>query len=204
MLHRFGEGFTNLEYTSLQLTLEQWPGGGWFRDRGNGIGHLWGHLQVIKPPVLLDLSGRLMMSYPALIHIEVKLERRSGPALRVVEVARQIRGRRIVRAEVEEGGGRFSSRPSPATTRKVRDDWVVVGGRPGLAPPRPAALSGCRFHAARRTAGPAAEMPIVHRGVADGRDGCGFLGRCWWCFALQPWRLPWLVSSARPDLALGD
>lgn len=78
VLHRFGEGFTNLEGASLQLTLEQWPGGRWFRDRGNGIGHLWGHLQVIKPPVLLELSGPLMMSYPALNHIEVKLEQQSG------------------------------------------------------------------------------------------------------------------------------
>jgi hypothetical protein len=78
MLHRFGEGNTNPKGESLQMTLEQWPGGRWFRDRGNGIGHLWGHVQVIKPPVLLELSGPLFMSYPALNHIEVKLEQRSG------------------------------------------------------------------------------------------------------------------------------
>ena len=78
VLHRLGEGFTNAQGESMQLTLEQWPGGRWFRDRGNGIGHLWGHLQVIKPPVLLELSGPLIMSYPALNHIEVKLEERAG------------------------------------------------------------------------------------------------------------------------------
>ena len=61
-----------------QMTLEQWPGGRWFRDRGNGVGHLWGHLQVIKPPVLLELSGPMFMSYPALNHLEVKLEQRPG------------------------------------------------------------------------------------------------------------------------------
>ena len=77
VLHRLGEGFTKPDGESLQLQLEQWPGGRWFRDRGNGIGHLWGHLQVIKPPVLLELSGPLIMSYPALNHIEVKLEQRS-------------------------------------------------------------------------------------------------------------------------------
>ena len=60
------------------MTLEQWPGGRWFRDRGNGIGHLWGHVQVIKPPVLLELSGPLFMSYPALNHIEVKLQQQPG------------------------------------------------------------------------------------------------------------------------------
>ena len=78
VLHRLGEGFTKPQGESMQLTLEPWPGGRWFRDRGNGIGHLWGHLQVIKPPVLLELSGPLIMSYPALNHIEVKLEQRSG------------------------------------------------------------------------------------------------------------------------------
>jgi DNA-binding transcriptional ArsR family regulator len=62
----------------MQLTLEQWPGGRWFRDRGNGIGHLWGHVQVIKAPVLLELSGPMFMSYPALNHVEVKLEQRPG------------------------------------------------------------------------------------------------------------------------------
>ena len=76
VLRRLGEGFTNLKGESLQMNMEQWPGGRWYRDRGNGIGHLWGHVQVIKPPVLLELSGPLFMSYPALNHIEVKLEQR--------------------------------------------------------------------------------------------------------------------------------
>jgi hypothetical protein len=78
ILHRLGEGSLNQKGESLQLMLEQWPGGRWFRDRGNGIGHLWGHVQVIKPPVLLELSGPMFMSYPVLNHVEVKLEQRSG------------------------------------------------------------------------------------------------------------------------------
>ena len=78
VLHRFGEGNKNLQGESLQMTLEQWAGGRWFRDRGNGIGHLWGHVQVIKPPVLLELSGPMFMSYPAVNHVEVKLEQRPG------------------------------------------------------------------------------------------------------------------------------
>ncbi len=78
VLHRLGEGSNNAQGESMQLILEQWPGGRWFRDRGNGIGHLWGHVQVIKPPVLLELSGPMFMSYPALNHIEVKLEQRPG------------------------------------------------------------------------------------------------------------------------------
>lgn len=78
VLHRLGEGNTNPQGESLQMILEQWPGGRWFRDRGNGIGHLWGHVQVIKPPVLLELSGPMFMSYPAINHLEVKLEQRAS------------------------------------------------------------------------------------------------------------------------------
>src|SRR5215472_6666285 len=77
-LHRLGEGFATPKGDSLQMILEQWPGGRWFRDRGNGIGHLWGHVQVIKAPVLLELSGPMFMSYPAVNHIEVKLEQKPG------------------------------------------------------------------------------------------------------------------------------
>jgi uncharacterized protein YndB with AHSA1/START domain len=50
---------------SLNLKLEAWPGGRWFRDLGNGVGHFWGHVQVIKPPALLEISGPMMMSFPA-------------------------------------------------------------------------------------------------------------------------------------------
>jgi hypothetical protein len=62
----------------MQLILEQWPGGRWFRDRGNGIGHLWGHVQAIKAPVLLELSGPMFMSYPAINHLEIRLAEISG------------------------------------------------------------------------------------------------------------------------------
>lgn len=78
VLYRFGEGFTSPKGESMQMILEQWPGGRWFRDRGDGIGHLWGHVQVIKPPVLVELSGPMFMSYPALNHLEVKLEEIAG------------------------------------------------------------------------------------------------------------------------------
>jgi Activator of Hsp90 ATPase homolog 1-like protein len=78
VLYRFGEGNTRPDGEPLQMILEPWPGGRWFRDRGNGVGHLWGHVQVIKPPVLLELSGPLFMSYPAMNHMEVRLEQIAG------------------------------------------------------------------------------------------------------------------------------
>jgi len=73
VLYRFGQGNVNPNGESMQMVLEEWPGGRWFRDRGNGVGHLWGHVQVIKPPQLLELCGPLFMSYPAINHVEVKL-----------------------------------------------------------------------------------------------------------------------------------
>ena len=54
----------------MEFTMEEWPGGRWFRDLGNGQGHLWGFVQVIKPPTLLEIYGPLMMSYPATNHLQ--------------------------------------------------------------------------------------------------------------------------------------
>ena len=68
VLHRLGKGNAGPDGTSLNMVLEEWAGGRWFRDRGEGIQHLWGHLQVIKPPSLIELSGPMFMSYPALNH----------------------------------------------------------------------------------------------------------------------------------------
>lgn len=74
LLNRFGKGNHTPNGESLELEIEPFAGGRWYRDRGEGIQHLWGHVQVIKPPMLLELSGPMFMSYPALNHIEVKLE----------------------------------------------------------------------------------------------------------------------------------
>lgn len=78
VLYRLGEGNAKPDGESMQMILEQWAGGRWFRDRGDGIQHLWGHLQVIKPPVLIELSGPMFMSYPAINHLEFKLDEIAG------------------------------------------------------------------------------------------------------------------------------
>jgi uncharacterized protein YndB with AHSA1/START domain len=56
------------------MKIEAWPGGRWFRDLGNNTGHLWGHVQVIKPPTLLEICGPMPMSYPALNHVQYRLK----------------------------------------------------------------------------------------------------------------------------------
>lgn len=78
VIHRFGEGNIRPDGVPMELRLEQWAGGRWYRDRGDGIQHLWGHVQVIKPPTLIELSGPMFMSYPAINHLELKLEEIAG------------------------------------------------------------------------------------------------------------------------------
>ena len=60
------------------MKIEPWPGGRWYRDLGNNSGHLWGHVQVIKPPTLLEIYGPLMMSYPALNHLQYLFKAEGG------------------------------------------------------------------------------------------------------------------------------
>jgi uncharacterized protein YndB with AHSA1/START domain len=64
--------------TMVPMKLERWPGGRWFRDLGEGAGHLWGFVQVIKPPSLLEICGPLFMSYPVSGHVQFRLTQRSG------------------------------------------------------------------------------------------------------------------------------
>jgi len=59
--------------TPFPFKLEAWPGGRMYRDLGNNTGHLWGHVQVIKPPKLLEIWGPMMMSYPAINHLQYRL-----------------------------------------------------------------------------------------------------------------------------------
>jgi uncharacterized protein YndB with AHSA1/START domain len=62
----------------MSLKIEPWLGGRWYRDLGNNTGHLWGHVQVIKPPKLLELCGPMMMSYPAAGFVQYRLVEEPG------------------------------------------------------------------------------------------------------------------------------
>lgn len=59
--------------TAFPMKLEPWPGGRWYRDLGDDAGHFWGHVQVIKPPALLEICGPMFMSYPAISHVQYRL-----------------------------------------------------------------------------------------------------------------------------------
>ena len=62
----------------MPMKLEAWPGGRWFRDLGNNTGHFWGVVQAIKPPSLLEISGPLFMSTPAVSNIQYRLTEDHG------------------------------------------------------------------------------------------------------------------------------
>lgn len=65
----------------MSMKLEPWPGGRWFRDLGNNAGHFWGHVQVIKPPKLLEIVGPMMMSFAVASHIQYRLTEQAGGVL---------------------------------------------------------------------------------------------------------------------------
>jgi hypothetical protein len=73
MLQEIGPGGEMPGGKPFPMVIEQWPGGRWFRDLGDNAGHLWGHVQVIKPPTLLELSGPMFMSFPGINHIQYRL-----------------------------------------------------------------------------------------------------------------------------------
>lgn len=73
LLEELGTSAVFPDGKSMSMKLEAWPGGRWFRDLGNNSGHLWGNVQVIKPPTLLEITGQLFMSYPAANHVQYRL-----------------------------------------------------------------------------------------------------------------------------------
>src|SRR5262249_17503031 len=64
LLEQLGPYSERTDGSSMQMVLEPWPGGRWFRDLGNKEGHFWANVQAIKRPTLLELCGPLMMSHP--------------------------------------------------------------------------------------------------------------------------------------------
>jgi len=73
ILDNLGPGSEMPDGTPFPMKIEPWPGGRWYRDLGNNAGHLWAHVQVIKPPLLLELCGPMFMSYPAVSHVQYRV-----------------------------------------------------------------------------------------------------------------------------------
>ena len=65
----------------MPMKIEAWPGGRWYRDLGDNNGHLWGHVQAIKRPTLLEICGPLFASYPFLSNVQYRLAEKDGGTL---------------------------------------------------------------------------------------------------------------------------
>lgn len=89
VLEELGPGSEMPDGTSMRMKIEPWPGGRLYRDLGDVHGHLgghlWGHVQVIKAPTLLELTGPLFMSYPAVNHVRYRLTACEGGVNLVLE-----------------------------------------------------------------------------------------------------------------------
>ena len=59
--------------TPMPMVIEPHPGGRWYRELGGDNGHLWGFVQSIKRPTLLEIWGPLFMSTAATSNVMYRL-----------------------------------------------------------------------------------------------------------------------------------
>jgi uncharacterized protein YndB with AHSA1/START domain len=81
LLDQLGPGNETPDGTSLSLKIEAWPGGRWYRDLGDGNGHLWAHVQAIKRPTLLEFTGPIFASFPLVNNVQYRLKEVDGGTL---------------------------------------------------------------------------------------------------------------------------
>ena len=81
LLEQLGPLSETMEGQSMNMKIEAWPGGRWYRDLGDGNGHFWGNVQAIKRPTLLEITGPLFMSYPVVSNVQYRLSEVNGGTL---------------------------------------------------------------------------------------------------------------------------
>lgn len=81
LLEQLGPSGNRPDGEPMPMKIEPWPGGRWYRDLGDGNGHNWGHVQAIKRPTLLEISGPLFMSYPVSNNVQYRLSEEPGGTL---------------------------------------------------------------------------------------------------------------------------
>src|SRR5713101_3451098 len=81
LLEQLGPFGETMDGNSMNMKIEAWPGGRWYGDLGDGNGHFWGHVQAIKRPTLLEITGPLFMSYPVVSNVQYRLSEVDGGTL---------------------------------------------------------------------------------------------------------------------------
>jgi hypothetical protein len=78
LLNQLGPDSSGTDGKPMNMKLEAWPGGRWYRDLGDNNGHFWGNVQAIKYPTLLEITGPLFMSYPVSSNVQYRLSEEYG------------------------------------------------------------------------------------------------------------------------------
>jgi len=81
LLEQLGPENDTPDGKKMPMKIEAWPGGRWYRDLSDGNGHLWGHVQAIKKPTLLEFNGPLFMSYAVVSNVQYRLSEENGGTL---------------------------------------------------------------------------------------------------------------------------
>src|SRR5271166_1556754 len=81
LLEQIGPHNERADCVPMPMKVEPWPGGRWYRDLGDGNGHLWAHVQAIKRPTLLEFCGPLFASYPLISNVQYRLTEVNGGTL---------------------------------------------------------------------------------------------------------------------------
>lgn len=84
LLEQMGPLNETPEGKSLQMKIEPWPGGRWYRDLGGDNGHFWGVVQAIRRPGLLEITGPLFMSTAVVSNLQYRLTEVKGGTLIVL------------------------------------------------------------------------------------------------------------------------
>jgi uncharacterized protein YndB with AHSA1/START domain len=103
----------------MPMVLEAWPGGRWYRDLGNNTGHFWGTVQAIRTPSLLEISGPLFMSNPAVSNLQYRLSEKDG-VTRMRFVHRAIGWVGETERGVDSGWNQLIERIRTAATERAR------------------------------------------------------------------------------------
>ena len=78
LLDQLGPGNETHDGKSLNLKIEPWLGGRWYRDMGDGNGHFWANVKAIMRPTLLEFAGPLFASFAFVSNVQYRLSEVAG------------------------------------------------------------------------------------------------------------------------------
>jgi Activator of Hsp90 ATPase homolog 1-like protein len=87
LLEQLGPGNETPDGKNMNMKIEPWPGGRWYRDMGDGNGYFWANVKAIMRPTLLEFGGPLFASFPFVSNVQYRLKEVDGGTLIVFQHA---------------------------------------------------------------------------------------------------------------------